>query len=755
MGAVPSTPLPPSPTSPSEYLFETLVGEKSFPIGSDFWQKLLLLPPISLRSSTAHILHAACRLFAQNNSCTRHLAKVLIHLTWSLQEAMSNSGAYTKAVNAAYISSVFFNYLIENSGTEYIKDLCLSLDQNEPVPEGFVTDQNVENLVLHSVLTFIGSVEVRPDTYLLHQELLGFILVGMATQLLSGTSPRPIDVHPFINAAMAQDISLICSVVHRLLLNYIERPRVPSDMLTEGNQPGVLKRVGSAAATFVLSPLNHLVHSGGDGSRSLLADYSLNVLLVLIHYPNFLESNDSLTDRSDDSPLSKSPSKLTSHFTINPYYNALNNARDTEFDRLDVEQNAHSGPLVRLPFASLFDTLGMCLSDETAVLLLYSLIHGNSDFLEYVLVRTDLDTLVMPLLETLYNAVKKMTNQMYMVLIVLLILSQDSSFNASIHKMMLPGVPWYKEQLLRQTSLGSLMVVILVRTVNYNLSKLRDVYLHTTCLAVLANMAPHVHRLSAYASQRLVSLFYMLSHKYNKLAKFREDKIHLAIEPDNSAEDKSAELQIYTDFLRIVLEILNAILTYGLPQNPEVVYAIMHRQDVFQPFKNHPRFGELVENICTVLNFFNSRLDAQNVVGGIGLSAEKVLQFIISNSRSWRGEGMKMFTQLHFSYEQESRHEEFFIPYVWQLVLSRCGMCFIPGQSAGRSNFADTKQMDHQGEEFDKCKNGGMKGQGLCDGTIAAAISWGSLSIVQIPPNILWLMLESSGDLLLVCRSLC
>lgn len=42
----------------------------------------------------------------------------------------------------------------------------------------------------------------------------------------------------------------------------------------------------------------------------------------------------------------------------------------------------------------------------------------------------------------------------------------------------------------------------------------QDVYLHTNCLATLANMAPHAHRLSAYASQRLVSLFDMLSRKY-------------------------------------------------------------------------------------------------------------------------------------------------------------------------------------------------------------------------------------------------
>lgn len=68
---------------------------------------------------------------------------------------------------------------------------------------------------------------------------------------------------------------------------------------------------------------------------------------------------------------------------------------------------------------------------------------------------------------------------------------------------------------------------------------LQDVYLHTNCLATLANMAPHVHRLSAYASQRLVSLFYMLSRKYTKLEELRNDK--LQISKGNSMSDLIAE----------------------------------------------------------------------------------------------------------------------------------------------------------------------------------------------------------------------
>ncbi|BBG92377.1 hypothetical protein Prudu_000099 [Prunus dulcis] len=471
MGAVPSTPRwggsssAARPLDTAEYLISTFIGDESFPISSDFWHKLLELP-LNLQWPP-HRVHDACQALARNNYHTRHLAKILIHMAWCLQESIStSSGApslvYVKAVNAVYISSVFLKYFIENEKGDKIEDLYLSLDESEPIPTDITKDLNIEEFVMRSVLSFIGSIDVSPDTYLLHLELLNFMLIAMSTQLLSGPSPGPEDVNPFIDAAMSQEVSLV-------------------------------------------------------------------------FYKEYL-------------------------------------------------------------------------ADEAAALLLYSLLQGNADFLEYVLVRTDLDTLIVP------------------------------------------SVPWYKERLLHQTSLGSLMVITLIRTVQYNLSKLRDVYLHTTCLATLANMAPHVHRLSAYASQRLVSLFDMLSRKYNKLAEMRDNQMQLvkgnSIEGNGLADDTSTEMHIYTDFLRLVLEILNAILTYALPRNPEV------------------------------LDFFNSRMDAHNVDGE--WSVEKVLQVIIINCRSWRGEGMKMFTQLRFTYEQESHPEEFFIPYLWQLVLSRCGLGFNP-----------------------------------------------------------------------------
>ncbi|WOK97109.1 dymeclin [Canna indica] len=687
MGAVPSTPRGGAqPRDAAEQLMAAFVGEKPYPLSSEFWNQLLELP-LTMQWPQDRVLQA-CQLFAQHNYHTSHLAKILIHLVWSLQDLMlissGSSTAFRKSVNAACISSVFLKFMIENAKSENFEELCLNLDKDEMKQSNLPTDQSIEVFVMQGMLNFIGASDVSPGSCLLHHELLNLMLVAMSTQLCSGPSPGPKDVHPFIDAAMLQESDVVASAVCKLLMNFITRPHFPFDGSTypfspEGNQLGVLQRVGSAAANFVLLPyytFNYLLSSSAEGARSPLAEKSLLVLLVLIHYRKCIAvANNGLEDVDSTTYL-----RENSSFYDNPYCKALENARDIQFDRVDIEGNAHNGPLLRIPFASLFDRLAVCLADEMPVLLLYSLVHGNSDFLEYVLVRTDLDTLLMPILETLYNASKRTSNQIYMLLIILLILSQDSSFNASIHKLMLPSVPWYEERLLHHTSLGSLMVIVLIRTVKYNLSKLRDIYLHTNCLAILANMAPHVHRLSAFASQRLVSLFDMLSRKYTKLAELKNDKV-IKVEMDqidgvSVADDMSPEIHIYTDFLRIVLEILNAILTYALPRNPEVVYAILHRQEVFQPFKSHPRFNELLENLYTVLDFFNSRMDMQKLEGE--WSVDKVLQVIIINSRSWRGEGMKMFTQLKFTYEQESHPEEFFIPYVWRLVLSH-GFTFNPG----------------------------------------------------------------------------
>lgn len=63
MGGVPSTPRNTGgdDVSVAEYLIATFVGEKSFPLASDFWNKLLELP-LSSRWPSDRV-QQACELF--------------------------------------------------------------------------------------------------------------------------------------------------------------------------------------------------------------------------------------------------------------------------------------------------------------------------------------------------------------------------------------------------------------------------------------------------------------------------------------------------------------------------------------------------------------------------------------------------------------------------------------------------------------------------------------------------------------------
>ena len=55
--------------------------------------------------------------------------------------------------------------------------------------------------------------------------------------------------------------------------------------------------------------------------------------------------------------------------------------------------------------------------------------------------RSDLDTLLLPLLKLLYEATRREPSHMYMLLVILLILSQDAAFAAAAHEARSALVP--------------------------------------------------------------------------------------------------------------------------------------------------------------------------------------------------------------------------------------------------------------------------------------------------------------------------
>lgn len=139
--------------------------------------------------------------------------------------------------------------------------------------------------------------------------------------------------------------------------------------------------------------------------------------------------------------------------------------------------------------------------------------------------------------------------------------------------------------------------------------------------------------------------------------------------------DHLADLAILEEVIRMVLEIINSCVTNTLHHNPNLVYTLLHRRELFAQFRTHPTFHDIIQNIDTVLSFFSARLEEHP---DQTLSVGVVLDVIKQGTLKWPRERLKKFPELKFKYVEEEQPEEFFIPYVWSLVYKSSSMYWNP-----------------------------------------------------------------------------
>lgn len=68
------------------------------------------------------------------------------------------------------------------------------------------------------------------------------------------------------------------------------------------------------------------------------------------------------------------------------------------------------------------------------------------------------------------------------------------------------------------------------------------------------------------------------------------------------------------EVLRMVLEIINSALSHQLVYCPNLVYTLLYKKHIFESFRSHVAFQEIIQNLDMVIGFFTSRL--QRVQGG-------------------------------------------------------------------------------------------------------------------------------------------
>ncbi|KAH8279258.1 hypothetical protein KR026_005070 [Drosophila bipectinata] len=535
-------------------------------------------------------------------------------------------------------------------------------EQTAPVP--VIVDGSKFETFIDALVNLIVVIPVKEFTYHLHLEAVNMLITLLSVHLFA---QQPTDKSiVFRTVFKCQHANVLMSALLHFVARMVEVPHTMFGSSSAGSF--VFGIAESLLSIFSFRKQQDALKSGqatgGELSQRFRTLYPLanqSLLLILI---------------------------LTNHYTAqeNAYRASLFGCADSKDS---PKQGTGAGAVsFQIDFSAVYETLCLIVTIDQATLLLYLLLHRNERFYRFVMQQQNLEQLVIPILQTLYNAPDSNSHHIYMSLIVLLILSEDEGFNKNVHTIMLKNITWYTERTISEISLGGILILIVIRTIQYNMLKMRDKYLHTNCLAALANMSGHFRALHPYVAQRLVSLFETLARKHSRLdAQLKQPAdsavfVNVATTPEDMLQD----LSVLEEVLRMVLEILNSCLTNQLVYCPNLVYTLLYKRSVFEGFRSHHAFQDVIQNIdmvrifleiwlpgvytfvhLQVVGFFSSRLQrVQEQRGELGVN--EVLEVISKGASQWSSDRLRKFPDLKFKYVEEDAPEEFFIPYVWTLV---------------------------------------------------------------------------------------
>ncbi|XP_059158576.1 dymeclin-like isoform X2 [Physella acuta] len=650
----------------NEYL-KRLSSQEAIDPMDPFWNQLLSFSfQIPVNSSDAKLLEESTDVIARNfalNNCHTGNLRALIH-NFLIRASELKASAQCEdnifiwqTYNALFIIRSLCKYFVEHLSEEL---LLHQFDCLPPKPNGSPADDTAEigsqvEEFINSLVELVVDVPILSCTYALHLETLNTLLALLSIQMFHSKPASQFVIYKILMQGKCAIHAPL--LIKALMWNYLNQEKCPPELYKGHSEDGsFIYNATAALASSLWSVVTLGMASKGkkaevDQSDTLLANQSLLFILVL--------TNHCTCDKS----------------VPNPYRQALFSFTDSQ----DVSSTTptHIASTFKLDMSKVYNVLCQTLHDDQTTLLLYLLLHQNPNMKAYILSRTNIDMLVMPLLQILYHTQERSSHHIYMGLIILLVLSEDEVFNKAVHEITVKNVPWYKERQLSEISIGGLLILVVIRTIQYNMTRMRDKYLHTNCLAALANMSAQFTHLNSFVAQKIINLFSQLCKRHTRLVNdIRESamKSQSSEQTDEQTdiEQQDYDLSVLEEVLRMVLEIINSCLSSSLQHNPHLIYSLLYQRSLFTAFRGHPTFQDIIQNIDTVLAYFSARLEHL----GPNPSPSHVLQTIKDGSLTFKKEKLKKFPELKFKYVEEESPEEFFIPYVWSLVYHSSNMFF-------------------------------------------------------------------------------
>ena len=450
--------------------------------------------------------------------------------------------------------------------------------------------------------------------------------------------------------------------------------------------------LGRRRGTYDTTRKEHLIRPGGRTNdvlwltKSPVADMASALVLLLIH--NYrVKDKDTVGNPFRAELASLNDNRWDTEpetYTPNGY------SRTTEATALLQQEILPSRQLLTTNFESLFHSFGLIVHTEVGSLLFYSIFQSSPIFAASVAVRSDLDTLIVPMLRTLYfsstlnlysggvrmnggtssisirSCPFRSSSQLYVILILLLLFSQDASFGPdAFRRVMIPAVPWYKERTLKNVSLGSLLLLTILRSITFNLNRLHDTFLLSNCCAVLMNLSPNVVHLHDYAAMRLASMTASCLKKYAAMVTKHGGK--------ESEDDIASPLGMYGEVSRTLLRLVQHCTSpKNIDKNCHLVYALVYHQADFRAlFENvDSPFGKSeMMQLAKVIEMAD-KLIQDNGEARTAPRALKVLRESMDILKESAKDGReKECSDFTFSYEEEADPEIFFVPYVWEVIV--------------------------------------------------------------------------------------
>ncbi|VDM96485.1 unnamed protein product [Thelazia callipaeda] len=558
-----------------------------------------------------------------------------------------------QAGNALTIFRYVCKFLVQRLNESIFVSYFDKTQAQEKIGEDSDVEAEFDNLYNNKAEEFLGALidivvdlPVNDSTETIHIEAVKCLMTLLSSQLYDESATKSNIFYQYLIQGRCSTRSL--EITRALMSNYLYR-NTPYIVKHEKEPESIVLGFAASVWSAVQSVTGMDDSSSSDDDYEIVPPASLGSLSILL--------------------LLNLACHQEQKTKLNPYKESLSGFQNSQ----EVSSlKSHGNGIFKLDYSVLYERLCATVNQQSPMLFLYSLLHRNVGFRNYVLSRINLEKLVLPVLTVLHNGAQSTglvnscnAHHVYLALIVILILSEDDFFCKVAHETMIKDTSSFSnERPLGEISLGGLIILVFVRTIQLNTVKTKDRYLHTNCLAALANMSSYFKNLAPVVCQKLIGLLEVFTRRHSKLIENMRLRAEYDIIQDKESCNYHKDVTALEEGIRTLLEICNSCLTSNLRSNPHFIYTILYKRDLFDAFQNHPMFQDLICNICAVINYFASRVSLLEK----GSSVSAVLDTIEKGALQWPTDRLKKFPEMKFKYVEDENTVEFFVPYVWRLT---------------------------------------------------------------------------------------